>query len=66
MKINDGSLCSLGPDDIFPQEDFKQSFASLEIGDLETKELKWFEFNQDDYNNPRIEAGYICEKEGER
>ena len=64
MKKSDGSLCTLGPNDAVPSDPLTQSFAMLNIGDLDTKELTWVKFNTDNYNDQRIKAGYLCEKEG--
>ena len=64
MRKQGGGLCLLGPDDKIPNTPDAQSFSLLKIGELDVQELKFVQFNQAEYNDARIEAGYICEKEG--
>ena len=65
MQPDGGTLCGLGPEDVSLTTPKDEYFATLEIVDFATRELKLTQFNQQDYTLPRAKAGYICQLEGD-
>jgi hypothetical protein len=57
-------LCNMGTGDFIKSTAKTESFVSLRLLDANTRELLIDTFNQDDYTLPRVEAGFICEQEG--
>ena len=64
MDEPSGALCSFGSDDSIPSSSTAEAFVAFKIVDDSNHELKITQYNQDDYTADRVEAGYICEKEG--
>ena len=60
MDATTGSLCEQSISTA-PKE---EHFTALKIEDKDNMVLEVIQFNQQNYEDPRHEAGYICEKEG--
>ena len=64
MQPESDSICTFGAEDLIPTDPESESFVRISISDLDTRELKIQKFNMDNYQDPRVQAGYICELEG--